>query len=98
MLRSVLLVIRILKASEEGYVNSFIINPTHVVGKGRGPGKKGTNFILVPFLQKRVAFYIGEGTSIASFVRRPHSSSRLTIIHITAPFETGAYERSSPVT
>lgn len=59
-----------MKASEDGYVNSFIVCPSGVFGLGDGPDRKVASFFPSTFLQKGEAFYVGEGSSIFGTVCR----------------------------
>ncbi|THH01272.1 hypothetical protein EW145_g6947 [Phellinidium pouzarii] len=63
----------ILKASEEGYVNSFIVCPSIVYGRGTGPVKTVTLFIRMLLesgtaLPRKEMVYIAEGTNVNDLI------------------------------
>ena len=66
-----------MKASEEGFVNSFIICPSAVFGTGSGFDRKVAWFFPSIFLEKRQAFYVGEGSSIVGTVSSLRRTDRL---------------------
>ncbi|KAH8104356.1 NAD-binding protein [Phellopilus nigrolimitatus] len=61
--------IPIMKASEEGHVNSFIICPPIVFGRGSGPVKRESVFFKLVLaganiLERKEMVYIGEGSNV----------------------------------
>ena len=57
-----------LKAGEDGYVNTFIIAPAAVFGRGGGPVKKIGPYLVGQYVQRGAASYIGEGSNRYSVV------------------------------
>jgi len=61
----------ILKAGQEGYVNTYIICPGAVNGAGWGPVSKASlyfKFVGGAIVQQKTAFKIGEGSNVFGFV------------------------------
>lgn len=61
---------RILKAGEEGYVNTFIVAPPGVFGRGNGPVGKAGLFMLGNYIRQGAVTYVGEGSNLCSTVSR----------------------------
>lgn len=64
----------ILKAGEEGYVNTFIIALPGVFGRGDGPVRKAGLFMLGHYMRQGRVTYIGEGSNLCSIVSSPMTS------------------------
>lgn len=58
----------ILKAGEEGYVNTHIIAPPGVFGYGDGPVRKFNPWLVSSYVGRGYAWYIGEGKTVVSMV------------------------------
>ncbi|KLO11812.1 NAD(P)-binding protein [Schizopora paradoxa] len=61
----------ILKAGQEGYVNTYIVCPGGVNGAGWGPVSKVTiyvKYVVGTILQQKTAIKIGEGSNVFGFV------------------------------
>ena len=69
----------ILKAGNEGYVNTFIVCPSAVVGKGSGPVKTFNPYLIRAYTSMGKGVYVGEGSNILNLV----SHYRLVWQHLT---------------
>lgn len=61
----------VLKAGQEGYVNTYIVCPGAVNGAGRGPVGKASlyfKYVGITLLKRKTVFKIGEGTNVLGFV------------------------------
>ncbi len=65
----------VIKAGQEGYVNTYIICPGAVNGAGRGPVGKASlyfKYVGITLLKRKTVFKIGEGTNVLGFVSILH--------------------------
>ncbi|TDL19371.1 NAD-binding protein [Rickenella mellea] len=91
----------LLKAGEEGYVNTYIICPSNVHGGGKGPVQRTTltyRWLTGASLGAGAAFYLGEGSNVLGFV---HIDDILDLylkvvdlaLSTNGPAKTSPYER-----
>jgi len=91
--------ISILKAGEEGYVHTYILSPSGVYGAPFGPLAKPLLFhkyFVEPFIQRRQAYYVGEGSNIFETVHIKDLVDlylRVYNLAIAGPPKTNPYER-----
>jgi len=91
--------ISILKAGEEGYAHTYIISPSCVYGAPFGPLAKQLlfhKFFLDPFIQRREAYYVGEGSNIYEGVHLKDLIDlylRVYKLAVAGPPKTNPYER-----
>ncbi|TDL17435.1 NAD(P)-binding protein [Rickenella mellea] len=91
--------VAILKAGEEGYVNTYIMCPALVYGVGTGPVAKDTMFyrnLVKASIQSRVVTYVGEGSNVNGSVHINDFVSLFQLISelaLAGPPTNSAYAR-----
>jgi len=89
----------ILKAGEEGYVYTYIINPSAVYGPTFGPLVRHSGPIKLVagvFIQQKQAFYVGEGSSIVETIHINDLIDlylRIFKLAVAGPPASNSYER-----
>ncbi|KAH8109674.1 NAD-binding protein [Phellopilus nigrolimitatus] len=93
--------IPLMKASEEGYVNSFIVCPVIVYGRGSGPVKQDPLLFRYILLNKQISerkemLFVGEGSNVNNVVHIDDLVEAYHLIFRTAHAAGSALLPSSP--